>query len=135
MSIVPSPDRSHCVPVFGLAAACLALAACSTPKFPDPVPTKEEVPFLGQQMTQEQIGQWQERISAQRAQLEQTHYQQKVECYQRFFVNTCLRKHQQAYQLREAVLRKQEIELRRQERVLTEIDKQLRLKERQQRMP
>ena len=135
MSIVPSPERGCRTPSLWLAAACLVLTACAAPKFPDPVPTKEDVPFLGQQMTQEQIGQWQDRISAQRAQLEQTHYQQKVECYQRFFVNTCLRKHQQAYQLREAVLRKQEIELRRQERVLTEIDKQLRLKERQQRMP
>ena len=135
MSTVPSPEGGYCIPrAVWFAAVCLALTACSTPQFPDPAPTKEEVPFLGQQMTQEQIGQWQDKISAERAQLEQTFYRQKVDCYQRFFVNTCLRKQELAYRKKESALRKQEIELRRQERVLTEIDKQLRLKERQQRV-
>lgn len=108
------------------------LAACTPPKFPDPAPTKEEVPFLGQQMTHAQISQWLAKVAAQRAQLQQTLQAQKVECYQRFFVNTCLRQSQQSYQQQAAILRKQEIELRRQERVLVEIDKQLRLKERAQ---
>ena len=40
-----------------LAAAAVMLAACTPPTFPSNTPTKEEVPFLGQQMTQEQIGQ------------------------------------------------------------------------------
>lgn len=115
--------------VLGLAGL---LAACTPPKFPDTTPTKEEVPFLGQQMTHEQIGQWLAKVVAQRAQLQQTLQAQKMECYQRFFVNTCLRQSQQSYQQRAAILRKQEIELRRQERVLVEIDKQLRLKERVQ---
>ena len=115
--------------VLGLAGI---LAACTPPKFPDTTPTKEEVPFLGQQMTHEQIGQWLVKVAAQRAQLQQTLQAQKAECYQRFFVNTCLRQSQQSYQRQVAILRKQEIELRRQERVLVEIDKQLRLKERGQ---
>ncbi|MDO4794574.1 MAG: hypothetical protein Q4A28_01340 [Brachymonas sp.] len=108
------------------------LAACTPPTFPDPAPTKEEVPFLGQQMTHAQIGQWLAKVAAQRAQLQQTLQAQKMGCYQRFFVNTCLRQSRQSYQQQAAILRKQEIELRRQERVLVEIDKQLRLKERGQ---
>ena len=68
-------------------------------------------------------------MATQRAQLQQTLSEQKEQCYQRFFVNTCLRQSQQAYQEKAAVLRKQEIELRRQERVLIEVDKRLRLKE------
>ena len=112
-----------------LAAAAVMLAACTPPTFPSNTPTKEEVPFLGQQMTQEQIGQWLERVATERAQLQQTLSGQKEQCYQRFFVNTCLRQSQQAYQEKAAVLRKQEIELRRQERVLIEVDKRLRLKE------
>lgn len=147
MWTVPSPEVSLHTPVVGhmrhrtawravalTAALGLAgmLAACTPPKFPDTTPTKEEVPFLGQQMTHEQIGQWLAKVAAQRAQLQQTLQAQKVECYQRFFVNTCLRQSQQSYQRQAAILRKQEIELRRQERVLVEIDKQLRLKERGQ---
>ena len=111
------------------AIAGVPLTACTPPVMPSNVPTKEEVPFLGQQMTQEQIGQWLERVATERAQLQQTLSEQKEQCYQRFFVNTCLRQSQQAYQEKAAVLRKQEIELRRQERVLIEVDKRLRLKE------
>ena len=113
------------------AIAGVPLTACTPPVMPSNVPTKEEVPFLGQQMTQEQINQWLARIAEQRTQLQHTLSGEKEQCYQRFFVNTCLRKSRQAYQQKAAVLRKQEIELRRQERVLIEIDKQLRLKERE----
>lgn len=148
MWTVPSPEASllhtpvasqlrhrsawHAVVVTAVLGLAGMLAACTPPKFPDTTPTKEEVPFLGQQMTHEQIGQWLAKVAAQRAQLQQTLQAQKVECYQRFFVNTCLRQSQQSYQRQAAILRKQEIELRRQERVLVEIDKQLRLKERGQ---
>lgn len=150
MLTVPSPDASSSSPVarrplyhFALRAAAATamlglgglLAACTPPKFPDTAPTKEEVPFLGQQMTQEQINRWLAQIAAQRAQLQQQLHEQKVACYQRFFVNTCLRTNQQAHQEKMAVLRKQEIELRRQERVLIEVDKQLRLKEHGQQLP
>lgn len=150
MLTVPSPDASSASPVARRpfhhsalrAAAATAmlglgglLAACTPPKFPDTAPTKEEVPFLGQQMTQEQINRWLAQIAAQRAQLQQQLHEQKVACYQRFFVNTCLRTNQQAHQEKMAVLRKQEIELRRQERVLIEVDKQLRLKEYGQQLP
>ena len=150
MLTVPSPDASSASPVARRplyhsalrAAAATAmlglgglLAACTPPKFPDTVPTKEEVLFLGQQMTQEQINRWLAQIAAQRAQLQQQLHEQKVACYQRFFVNTCLRTNQQAHQEKMAVLRKQEIELRRQERVLIEVDKQLRLKEHGQQLP
>lgn len=110
--------------------AGVLLTACTPPVMPSNVPTKEEVPFLGQQMTQEQINQWLAQIAEQRTQLQQALSGEKEQCYQRFFVNTCLRKSRQAYEQKAAVLRKQEIELRRQERVLIEVDKQLRLKER-----
>lgn len=113
-----------------MAVSALASTACTPPTLPDKTPTKEEVPFLGQQLTQEQIAQWREKVSQQRGLLQQRWEREKVECYQRFAVNACLRKSRQQYVLEEAVFRKQELELNRQSRVLTEIDKQLRLRER-----
>lgn len=110
-------------------AVCMLATACTPPTLPNPTPTKEEVPFLGQQMTQEQIAQWRQQVSTQRAQNQQTWSEEKQACYQRFAVNACLRKGRRHFLQKEAVLRKQDIELNRQSRVLTEIDKQLRLKE------
>lgn len=140
MSTVPSHKR-HSLPYRSPAALgalvliCGAITGCTAPKLPEKTPTKEEVPFLGQQMTQEQITQWHARISGVREQLQQDLRTGKADCYQRFFVNACLRNHLQEFREKEAILRKQEIELYRQERVLTEIDKQLRLKENQQAVP
>ena len=141
MSTVLSHKRCGPLPCKSLAAlGALALVygaitGCTAPKLPEKTPTKEEVPFLGQQMTQEQITQWHARISGVREQLQQDLRTGKADCYQRFFVNACLRNRLQEFREKEAVLRKQEIELYRQERVLTEIDKQLRLKENQQTAP
>lgn len=141
MSTVPSHKRCGPLPCKNLAvlgALALvygAITGCTAPKLPEKTPTKEEVPFLGQQMTQEQITQWHARISGVREQLQQDLRTGKADCYQRFFVNACLRNRLQEFREKEAILRKQEIELYRQERVLTEIDKQLRLKENQQTAP
>ena len=52
-----------------------------------------------------------------------------MECYQRFFVNRCLAESRTAYRLEESVLRKQDLELNRQERLLKEIDRQLRIQQ------
>ncbi|MFV0601433.1 MAG: hypothetical protein ACK5NE_06390 [Brachymonas sp.] len=140
MSTAPSHKR-HSLPCRSPAALgalvliCGAITGCTAPKLPEKTPTKEEVPFLGQQMTQEQITQWHARISGVREQLQQDLRTGKADCYQRFFVNACLRNRLQEFREKEAILRKQEIELYRQERVLTEIDKQLRLKENQQAVP
>ena len=141
MSTVPSHKRCGPLPCKSLAvlgALALvygAITGCTAPKLPEKTPTKEEVPFLGQQMTQEQITQWHARISGVREQLQQDLRTGKADCYQRFFVNACLRNRLQEFREKEAILRKQEIELYRQDRVLTEIDKQLRLKENQQTAP
>ena len=45
----------------------LLLAACSFPTLPDSRPTVQEVPFLGQQMTQEQISTRRAEVAASRA--------------------------------------------------------------------
>jgi hypothetical protein len=141
MSTVPSHKRSGPLPCKNLATlgalvlAYGAITGCTAPKLPEKTPTKEEVPFLGQQMTQEQITQWHVRISGVREQLQQDLRTGKTDCYQRFFINACLRNRLQEFREKEAILRKQEIELYRQERILTEIDKQLRLKENQQTAP
>ena len=141
MSTVPSHNRRGPLSCKSLAAlgilalVCGAITGCTAPKLPEKTPTKEEVPFLGQQMTQEQITQWHTRISSVREQLQQDLRTGKADCYQRFFVNACLRDRLQEFREKESILRKQEIELHRQERVLTEIDKQLRLKENKQTAP
>ena len=141
MSTVLSPKRRRLLPnqcpaaLGALLLVCGAITGCTAPKLSEKTPTKEEVPFLGQQMTQEQITQWHTRISSVREQLQQDLRTGKTDCYQRFFVNACLRDRLQEFLEKESILRKQEIELHRQERVLTEIDKQLRLKENKQTAP
>ncbi|MDO5654092.1 MAG: hypothetical protein Q4G39_08310 [Brachymonas sp.] len=128
------PQRAMHLARLGIASAIcgMTLAACSAPPLPNNTPTKEEVPFLGQQMTQEQINQWRDQIDTKRQTLQQTLSAQKQDCYQRFFVNACLNKSIDAYRAQDRVLRLQENELARQERVLTGIDRQLRLQEKAQ---
>ena len=134
MLISPSPKQAQrrlalvCLCLCPCLCICaLALAACSAPVLPDPKPTVQEVPFLGQQLTQQQIADWREAVSARRSQLQTDLVEQKKDCYQRFFTNTCLQKSQRNYRAQETVLHKQEIELNRQDRLLKEIDRQLRL--------
>ncbi len=107
------------------------LTACSAPVFPDNKPTKSEVPFLGTQLTQEAINSWSLKVDQQRQKYKTQWSNTKRSCYQRFFVNACLRKALETYRKQTSVLRKQNIELNRQRRVLQEIDRQLRLKENQ----
>ena len=105
----------------------LLLAACSFPTLPDSRPTVQEVPILGQQMTQEQISTRRAEVAASRATLRQELAQDKAACYARFLVNRCLRQHQDAFTQRDHVYQLQDIELNRQERALKDIDTQLRL--------
>lgn len=121
------PARS-CLAAVGLVALAF-LAGCTPPKLPTLVATVEEVPFLGQQLTQEQIAEWRDKVARHRAAIEARHATEKVECYQRFFVNRCLAESRTAYRLEESVLRKQDLELNRQERLLKEIDRQLRIQQ------
>ena len=64
----------------------LLLAACSFPTLPDSRPTVQEVPFLGQQMTQEQISTRRAEVVASRATLRQELAQDKAACYARHAV-------------------------------------------------
>lgn len=109
--------------------AIVALSGCTPPPLPNLQPTQEEVPFLGQQLTQEQISQWQEQVEVRRRAILARHASEKVACYQRFFVNRCLAESRSTYLLEEQVLRKQQLELNRQERVLKEIDRKLRIQQ------
>ena len=125
-----SPLRKQARDRLALVCVCsLVLAGCSAPVLPDPKPTVQEVPFLGKQLTQQQIAEWREKVASQRNQLQATLLEQKKACYQQFFTNACLQSSQRSYRTQEAVLRKQEIELNRQDRALKEIDRQLRLQE------
>ena len=121
------PARS-CLAAFGLAALAF-LAGCTAPKLPSLQPTVEEVPFLGQQLTQEQIVEWRNKVEQRRQVVESRHAAEKVACYQRFFVNRCLADSRSTYRMEDSVLRKQGLELNRQERMLQEIDRQLRIQQ------
>lgn len=107
------------------------LAACTAPVFPDNTPTKAEVPFLGAQLTQQEIATWAAQIAQQRQTYDKQWVEAKKACYQRFFVNACLHQALEAHRRQSAVLRKQDIELNRQRRFLQEIDRQLRLQKNQ----
>ena len=125
-----SPLRKQARDRLALVCVCsLVLAGCSAPVLPDPKPTVQEVPFLGKQLTQQQIADWREKVDAQRNQIQAELAEQKRACYQRFFTNACLQSSQRNYRMQEAVLRKQDIELNRQDRLLKDIDRQLRLQE------
>lgn len=121
--------RVPALPVAILLASAGMLAGCSTPPLPDKAPTVQDVPFLGQQLTQPQIDEWHGRVAARREALNATLAQEKTECYRRFLVNRCLRESQNRYRLHDQVLRKQDAELNRQERLLREVDRQLRLQQ------
>ncbi len=121
------PARS-CLAAFGLVALAF-LAGCTPPKLPSLQPTVEEVPFLGQQLTQEQIAEWRDKVAQRRQAIEARHAAEKVECYQRFFVNRCIAESRSTYRMEASVLRKQDLELNRQERLLKEIDRQLRIQQ------
>ena len=137
MLISPSPSRAPAsaprkqalATCICLSAMAVLLAGCSAPVLPQPTPAAHEVPFLGKQLTQQQIAEWREKVASQRNQLQATLLEQKKACYQQFFTNACLQSSQRSYRTQEAVLRKQEIELNRQDRALKEIDRQLRLQE------
>lgn len=110
-------------------AALTALAGCTPPKLPSLQPTADEVPFLGQQLTQEQIAEWRNKVEQRRQANETRHAAEKVACYQRFFVNRCIAESLNAYRIEESMLRKQHLELNRQERLLKELDRQLRIQQ------
>ena len=110
-----------------LAAATSVLAACTAPKIPDPAPTKEEVPFLGQQLTQQEITRLRQQVEGQRATLRLGWENDQRACYQRFWVDACLKQERRTFLAQDLVLQKQGVELNRQDRRLKEIDRQLRL--------
>lgn len=114
--------------------AMCVFSACSAPIFPNNTPTKAEVPFLGDQLTQAEIKIW----TAQITQQSQDHTQQwskaKRACYQRFFINACLHNALATYRAQSAILNKQKIELNHQRRALQEIDRQLRLQKNQKKL-
>lgn len=129
------PFRSHFLLPARQAGAVLcilsaaALAACTPPKIPDPTPTPEEVLFLGRQLTQQDIAQLHQQVKGQRANLRQGWEADKRNCYQRFWVDACLKQQRRDYLAQDLVLQKQEVELNRQDRRLQEIDRQLRLQQ------
>lgn len=125
----PAPRKQALATCICLSAMAVLLAGCSAPVLPQPTPAAHEVPFLGKQLTQQQIADWREKVDAQRNQMQTEFAEQKRACYQRFFTNACLQSSQRNYRMQEAVLRKQDIELNRQDRLLKEVDRQLRLQE------
>lgn len=117
------------------AGAAMLLSACESMPLPDLTPTQEEVPFLGQQLTQAQIAEWRARVEQQRSEMQSAAQAERVACYQHFFVNSCLEDSRRKFLQQHAVLRKQQLELNRQERVLREVDRQLRVQQKQQSFP
>ena len=107
----PAPRKQALATCICLSAMAVLLAGCSAPVLPQPTPAAHEVPFLGKQLTQQQIAEWREKVASQRNQLQATLLEQKKACYQQFFTNACLQSSQRSYRTQEAVLRKQEIEL------------------------
>lgn len=115
--------------------AATAVAACTPLPIPDWKPTQEEVPFLGQKLSQAQLDQWMDRVQQQRTALQQKASAERTVCYQRFFVNHCLEQSRAAFLRQDFVLRKQELELNRQQRVLNEEIRQQRVRDNLSRFP
>ena len=125
----PAPRKQALATCICLSAMAVLLAGCSAPVLPQPTPAAHEVPFLGKQLTQQQIAEWREKVASQRNQLQATLLEQKKPATSRFLPMPAFKAGSRSDRTQEAVLRKQEIELNRQDRALKEIDRQLRLQE------
>ena len=105
------------------------MAGCTPIKMPDWTPTPQEVPFLGQKLSQAQITDLRSQVQAKRTALQQTARSEREQCYQKFLVNNCLENSRNRFFEQDMVWRKQEAELNRQERALSEIERQQRVQE------